>query len=209
MLELSGKIFTDQTGKFPITSSKGSKYVMVLFAHDINAILAEPMKNRSQEEIMRATKKLHEYLTDRGFKPEVQILDNECPEALKKYFRHNNVTYQLVPPHLHRNNSAERAIQMFKDHLIAGLSSVNPSFPMHLWCRLIPQATTTLNLLRPSSINPRISAEAILNGTFDYNATPLAPPGTKIIAYETPNTIKTWALHGLDGWYIGNVEDHY
>ena len=45
-------MFTDQTGKFPITSSKGSKYVMVLFAHDINAILAEPTKNRSQEEIM-------------------------------------------------------------------------------------------------------------------------------------------------------------
>ena len=116
---------------------------------------------------------------------------SECPEALNKYFRQNNVTYQLVPPHLHRNNSAERAIQTFKDHLIAGLSSVDPSFPMHLWCRLIPQATTTLNLLRPSTINPRVSAEAILNGAFDYNATPLAPPGTQIIAYEPSNKRKT------------------
>ena len=199
MLGLSGKVFTDQTGKFPVTSSKGSKYAMVLFAHNINAILAKPIKNRSQEEIMRATKKLHEYLTDRGFKPQVQILDNECPEALKKYFRENNVTYQLVPPHIHRNNSTERAIVTFKDHLVAGLSSIDPSSPMHLWCRLIPQVTTTLNLLRPSTINPKISAEAILNGTLNYNATPLAPPGTKIIAYETPTTRKMWAPHGLDG----------
>ena len=112
-IELAGKVFTDQTGKFPITSSKGSKYIMVLFAHDPNAILAESMKNRSQQEMIRATTKMHEYLTERGFKPQVQILDNECPDALKKYFRKNNVSFQLVPPHLHRNNSAERAIATF------------------------------------------------------------------------------------------------
>ena len=76
-------------------------------------------------------------------------------------------------------------------------------------CRLILQATTTLNLPHPSTINPKISAKAILNGAFNYNATPLAPPGTKIIAYETPTTRKTWAPHGLDGWCISNASDHY
>ena len=102
---------------------------------------------------------MHEYLTDCGFNPRVQILDNECPEALKKYFRNNDVAYQLFPPHLHRNNAVERAIITFKDHLIAGLSSVGPSFIMHLWCCLIPQATTTLNLLRPFTINPKVSTD--------------------------------------------------
>ena len=159
--------------------------------------------------MMRVTQKMHKYLTDRGFKPEIQILDNECPEALKTYFRDKKVAFQLVPPHLHRNNSTERAISTFKDHFIAGLSSVDPSFPMHLWCRLIPQATTTLNLLRASNINPLVSAEAMLNGAFDYNITPLAPPGTKIIAYDTPSTRKTWSPHGMDGWYIGNATEHY
>ena len=80
---------------------------------------------------------------------------------------------------------------------------------MHLWCRLLPNATTTLNLLRPSAINPLISAEAQLNGAFDYNKTPLAPPGTKIIAYVTPDGRLTWDPHGLDGWYIGNAPEHY
>ena len=141
IIELGGKVFSDQTGRFPITSSKGSKYVMVLFSQDINAILAKAMKNRSQAEMIRVTTKMHEHLTNRGFKPHVQILDNECPEALKIYFRKNDVKFQLGPPHLHRNNSAERAIATFKDHLIAGLSSVDPSFPMHFWCRLIPLAT--------------------------------------------------------------------
>jgi hypothetical protein len=31
----------------------------------------------------------------------------------------------------------------------------------------------------------------------------MAPPGTIIIAHETPNRRRTWAPHGQDGWYIG------
>lgn len=117
--------------------------------------------------------------SDRGYTPKVQILDNECPTALKKHFVSRNIDFQLVPPHLHRTNSAERAIATFKDHFIAGISSTDSSFPMHLWCRLIPLATTTLNLLRPSRLYPQISAEAALNGAFDYNKTPLPPPAQK------------------------------
>ena len=65
-----------------------------------------------------------------------------------------------------------------KEHFISNLAATNPQFPMHLLCRIIDQATTTLNLLRPSCINPRLSAEAHLNGAFDYNTTPFAPPGS-------------------------------
>ena len=131
-VELEGKVFTDQTGRFPITSSKGSKYAMVLFTKNINAILVEPMKHHSQQETIHMTTKIHEYLTDRDFKPQVQILDNECPDALNKYFCKNNVKFQLVPPHLYHSNLKERAIATFKDHLIAGLASLDPSFPMKL-----------------------------------------------------------------------------
>jgi len=97
-VELRGKVFKDQTGQFPITSNRGSKYVMVLFDEDINAILGDLMKKISQKEIIRVTKKMHEYLTNHGFKPHVKIRDNECPDALKKYFRTNDVEFQLVPP---------------------------------------------------------------------------------------------------------------
>ena len=47
----------------------------------------------------------------------------------------------------------------------------------------LPQATQTLNLLRRSRINPQLSAEAKLNGAFDYNRTPMAPPGTKVLIH--------------------------
>ena len=97
------------------------------------------------------------------------MLDNECPGGLKNFLRESSVKFQLVPPYLHRTNAAERAIQTYKDHLITGLSSCNPNPPLHLWDRLIPHDTLTLNLLRLFCLNPRLSAKAQLNGAFDFN----------------------------------------
>jgi hypothetical protein len=57
------------------------------------------------------------------------------------FFTTNDVDYQLVPPHCHRRNAAERAIGTFKEHFVhfvAGLSSVDPSFPLHFWDILLP-----------------------------------------------------------------------
>jgi hypothetical protein len=122
--------------------------------------------------------------------------------------RSKNIDYQLAPPHCHRRNSAKRAIRTWKNHFIAGLASTNKQFPLHLWDRLIPQAVTTLNLLRQSRLNPRLSAHAQLNGTFDYNCTPMAPPGTRVILHETPAQRGTWATHGERGWYIGPAPEH-
>jgi hypothetical protein len=50
----AGKIYTDQTGRFHVIYSKGNKYIMVLYEHDRNAILGEPIKNRTAPELMRA-----------------------------------------------------------------------------------------------------------------------------------------------------------
>ena len=54
----TGQIYTDQTGQFPVMSSRGNKYLMVLYGYDSNAILAEPLKSRKQHEILRAYKAL-------------------------------------------------------------------------------------------------------------------------------------------------------
>ena len=117
--------------------------------------------------------------------------------------------FQIVPPHLHRRNSAERAIQTFKNNFIAGLASVNKKSPIHLWCRLLPHCLLTLNLLRPSRINPKLSAYAQLYGAFEFNRTPLAPPGTKIIIHDKPAIRGSWATREYEGWYIGPASNHY
>jgi hypothetical protein len=45
--EATHKIWTDQPGRFPKKSMKGSQYMMVLTESDSDAILVEPMKNRT------------------------------------------------------------------------------------------------------------------------------------------------------------------
>jgi hypothetical protein len=80
---------------------------------------------------------------------------------------------------------------------------------MHLWDRLLPHAVITLNMLRTSRINPKLSAATHIYGQCDFNRAPMAPPGTRIIAHETPNRRRTWDPHGQDGWYIGPVLEHY
>ena len=100
------------------------------------------------------------------------------PRRPQKFLLESSVKFQLVPPYLHRTNASERVIQNYKDHLIAGLGSCDPNFPLHLWDRLNTHANPTINLLSPCHLNPRLSAESQLNGAFDFNRTPLAPSGT-------------------------------
>jgi hypothetical protein len=79
---------------------------------------------------------------------------------------------------------------------------------MHLWDRLLPQAVITLNMIITSRINPKFSASMHLDEQYYYNRVSMAPPGTRIVAHETPNPRVTWAPHGQDGWYIGPALEH-
>jgi hypothetical protein len=53
------KIYTDQTGSFP----------MALYKYDGNAIMAEPIKNRTARELLRAFKVMDQKLIARGLTP--------------------------------------------------------------------------------------------------------------------------------------------
>jgi hypothetical protein len=179
----AGQIYTDQTGRFPVVSSKGNTYIMILYDYDSNAILAQPIKDRSAPELLRAFQVMEQELVARGLKLKLMKLDNEASKLLKTYLHHHNITFQLVPTYSHRRNAAERAIRSFKDHLIAGLCSTDKSFPMHMWDRLLPQVVITLNMLRTSRINPKLSASTHIYGQYDFNRAPMAPPGTRIITH--------------------------
>jgi hypothetical protein len=96
-----------------------------------------------------------------------------------------------------------------KEHFVSGLSSVDPSFPLHLWDRLLPQAEITLNLLRTSRLHPQLSAAAHFHGPVDYNKTAFSPPGCEIIAHEKPGKRRTWAPHGQHGYSLGPAMHHY
>jgi hypothetical protein len=117
--------------------------------------------------------------------------------------------YQLVLLHIHQRNAAERNIQTFKNHFVAGLCSTHPDLPLRLWDGLLPQAEIMLNLLRTSRSKPHLSIYKALFGKFDYNKNPLMPPGTKVVIHEKPNQCSSWDPHGKLGWYLGPALEHY
>ncbi len=203
------KAYMDSTGRFPHKSSRGNEYIMIVYDYDSNAILAEPLKNRTAGEMKRAWTALHLRLQRNNIPPKLYILDNEISDELKKALKKYQLSFQLAPPHIHRQNAAERAIRTFKNHFIAGLCSVHPSFPMSEWDRLLHQAELTLNLLRSSRVNPRLSSYAYLFGNFDFNKTPIAPPGSKIVVHLKPDKRASWAPHAENAWYVGPSLDHY
>ena len=201
--------YSDLTGQFPIQSNRGANYIFILYEDESNSMLVRPLHNRSAHEIKHIFTSLYNYLITRGLRPCLHTLDNEASTILKAFLTAENVEYQLVPPPFHQCNSAEHGIQTFNNHFITGLATTDPNFPLSNWSRLLPQAELTLNLLRPSWLNPKLSAYAQLEGIFDFNKTPLAPPGTHVIIHEKPAQHQTWAPHGIDGWYVGPALHHY
>ena len=141
---------------------------------------------------------------------DLQILDIECSKEYQANIRNRwKVQFQLVPPDMHRRNTAERAIRTFKAQFLSILSGVAPDFPRHLWDLLLPQTKITLNLLRQATSNTAISAWEYLNGKFNYNATPLGPLGISVIVHKKIGLWQSWDFRGKDGWSVGVLMTHY
>eukprot|EP00804_Cyclotella_cryptica_P019448 CCRYP_006615-RA/>CCRYP_006615-RA protein AED:0.18 eAED:0.18 QI:0/0/0/1/1/1/3/0/869 len=125
-------------------------------------------------------------------------MDNQCSKAVEKYIKSTKADIQLVNPDDHQVNTAERAIQTWKEHWLSGMGTLDPTCPIQLWCQFIEQGQDTLNMLRVSRVNPKLSAYAILDGQFNFDKTPLAPVGTRALILLDPSARKTWQNHALD-----------
>ena len=206
----------DLTGRFPVRSSKGNECTMVGCHCDANHIHGIPVKNRTASSLTNAWKQLQQMFTQAGAPPDVYVMDNEISHELKAAIAAACATHQLVTPYSHRRNLAERAIQTHKNHFKAGLATADPNFPLCEWDRLIPQQNITINLLRNARSNPKLSAHSHIHGEFNFSATPLAPPGTKVVACVDPKARGTWDSNGEVGHCVGpalnhcqNVEIHF
>ena len=168
-------MYSDQTGKFPHVSIRGNKYQIVL--HDIyrNSTWVEAMKNKTKSEIILGQTCSLACMNLCGIKPKHQVLDNEAHIAYKEAIRKSWITYQLVPPDEHRRNISEKEIQTWKNRFIRVLCGTVASFPMHLWCQLIPRAERQLLLLRKAYSNPNLSLYANLHSPHEYRVKPFVP----------------------------------
>ena len=62
--DMTGKIYTNQTGCFPITLSHGYKYLVDMYDYDYdsNTIHVECLKSRKGDALLEACRKIHDLL---------------------------------------------------------------------------------------------------------------------------------------------------
>ena len=139
---------------------------MVLYDFDSDAILARGIKSRKKENLIEGLKEVHKELTDAGIFPQLVKLDNEASAEMIKTIKIKNMSFQLALPRDHRTNPEKRSIRTFKDHFIANIFGIDDKYPGNQWCRFIKPSTKTLNMLRGSIINPKLSAYQKFWGDF-------------------------------------------
>ena len=206
---VTGTMYTNITSAFPVQSFKSMQYIFIEYVFDLNAITVHAMPSCTDASMVTAFTKVITTLKTGGYHPALNIMDNECSAAVKKYIRSEKINIQLVPPHSHQVNAAERAIATFKEHFIAALATVDMHCPLQLWDAFLPQVELTLNMLRFSRRNPNKSANQEVYGSFDFNKMPLAPLGTKALIYNNPASRVSWDPHATDDYYVGPVSNHY
>ena len=107
----------DLTGRFPHKTSRGNEYVLIAFHVDSNAIRGTPVSNKQANTLKQARLHLHNKLVLSTNTPNTLIMDNETSGDLQYTMLKYRVQFQLVPPHNHRANLAERTLQTFKKNI--------------------------------------------------------------------------------------------
>ena len=204
------KLYTDETGSFPIHACSGNQYIMITYHCDTNMILAQPFTSRKDKQRILAYEKLMQRIRDNKLTVDLKILDNEARSEYKRVIKRKwNANDQLVLLSTHQRNESERAIRTFKAQFLSILVGVDPYFPRNFWDLLLPQSELTLNLLRQESLDNSISAWSYFHGRFNYNDTPIGPLGCNIIAHKKTGTRHSWDFGVAAGWNVSVALQHY
>ena len=202
-------IYSDATGDFPIKAKSGNQSILIVFFEATNEIKSFPLPNKTSAAYIDTYKTIIGYCKTHSVVPNLLMLDNQTSNDIENYFNSIKLQFQYVPPKNHRANKAERAIRTWKNHFIAGLSSVSPDFDFTLWDHLLPQCDLTLNLLRESAMDKSKSAWEQVHGSYDFAAHPIHQPGCKVLSWVSPDSRSSFAAHGDEGYYLGPSFKHY
>ena len=136
----------------------------MFYIHDPNYIKEIPINIRKEEELLRVYKEIYAYCESRGFKPQLQKMDNEMSKDVEDFITSQQTDYQYTPPDMHQSNPAEQSTQKYKSCIKPTVTSLPPKFPIAYWCRLIPQVDFSVNIVRKCRQNNLLSAWATMEG---------------------------------------------
>ena len=94
---VTGEIHCNQTEKF-LVSSRGNKYIFLLYDYDSSYIWVRTMPSRTKEQILAKYTEVVELLTSRCFKPQLHHLDNEASNILNQYMTREKLTISSFQP---------------------------------------------------------------------------------------------------------------
>jgi hypothetical protein len=130
------------------------------------------------------------------------------PQRMLKFIQFQQTTLQYTPPDIHCTNSAKQAICTWKNYFTAGTASLPKSFPIANRCCLTNQCDYTINMLHPCRQNSLLSAFEAMEGSYIFDATPIAPPGTKVLVHLKLTRHRSWNFHASNRWYVGPSLNH-
>jgi hypothetical protein len=77
-------VYNDLTGSFPFILLVGSICFFIIYHYEANAILAKPISGLGNVSIFNAYKMQFKDLTSKGFKPKINIMDNQATKHIKE-----------------------------------------------------------------------------------------------------------------------------
>ncbi len=98
IIEISGMLYSNQWGQFPITSNRGNKYILIFYIYDANFVKPFPIKSRSKEELLWAYRLVYAYLTAWAFKPQLHKMGIKTSHNVKTFIAKRTHAYST--PHL-------------------------------------------------------------------------------------------------------------
>jgi len=102
------KLYSDDTGRFPVCACLGNQYVMIAYHTVENLILQQAFPTKADKHRIPAFNIIMMRLTARGLSVDLNIRDNKASADFKRVITETwRAKFQLVPPDMHGRNKAE------------------------------------------------------------------------------------------------------
>jgi hypothetical protein len=97
IIKIYGMLFSNQSGRFPITSCRGNKYIVIFYSYDDNFNDSVIIKSWSKEELLRAYQLVYAYLTARGFRPLTRLTSRRLTTSNPSFTKRTHASSTLRP----------------------------------------------------------------------------------------------------------------
>jgi hypothetical protein len=200
----------DYTGPLPERCSSGTLYFMVsCWGHYIHIRPLTSLKGSCTAEAFQQTVIFYR---SKGVTSSLELArsDNQTSPEIRAAATTLDITIMPVVAFQKESNRAERAVQTAKHHMIATRAGFHRDCPHRYIDMCVPQMELILNILHPFEYDPSISAyHGLCGATFDFMSHPIAPAGSKVLTWDSPDTRGSWADHGTEGIYVGPAMNHF